>query len=61
MESCHSNNNNNKKKQFGNSYVTDDVITLDATWEDILWEKNVKVIKLFKKNASKDSGSSFLS
>ena len=43
MESCHSNNNNNNKKQFGNSYVTDDVITLDATWEDILWQKMSKL------------------
>ena len=39
--------------------MTDDAITLDATWEDILWQKNVKVIKLFKTNASKDSGSFF--
>ena len=27
-----------KKNQFGNSHVTDDVITLDVTWEDILWQ-----------------------
>ena len=29
---CHT----NKKTLFGNSHVTDDVITLDETWEDIL-------------------------
>ena len=32
MKSCHS----NKKTWFGNSHVTDDVITLDVTWEYIL-------------------------
>ena len=52
-------------------HVSDDVITLDVTWEDILWQcylvvvgqsstcKLVKVIKLFKKIASKDSGRFF--
>ena len=34
MKSFHS----DKKKLFGNSHVTDDGITLDATWEDILWQ-----------------------
>ena len=34
MKSCHS----NKKTYFGNSHVTDDLITLDVTWEDILWQ-----------------------
>ena len=34
MKSCHS----NQKTLFGNSHVTDDVITLDVTWEDILWQ-----------------------
>ena len=34
MKSCHS----NKKTYLGNSHVTDDVITLDVTWEDILWQ-----------------------
>ena len=27
-----------KKNKFGNSHVTDDVITLYVTWEDILWQ-----------------------
>ena len=27
-----------KKTKFGNSHVTNDVITLDATWGDILWQ-----------------------
>ena len=53
--------------------MTDDVITLGVTWEDILWQmlsrcgstiifyvkKNVKVIKLFLKIALKDSGRFF--
>ena len=34
MKSSHS----NKKTLFGNSHVTDDVITLGVTWEDILWQ-----------------------
>ena len=25
-------------REFGNSYPTDEVITLDVTWEDILWQ-----------------------
>ena len=29
---------NKKKNEFGNSHVTDNVITLDVTWEDILWQ-----------------------
>ena len=35
IKSCHS----NKKSKFGKSHVTDDVITLDVTWKDILWQK----------------------
>ena len=34
MKSCHS----NKNPYFSNGHVTDDVITLDVTWEDILWQ-----------------------
>ena len=34
MKSCY----NNKKTLFGNSQVIDDVITLDVTWKDILWQ-----------------------
>ena len=33
MKSCHS----NRKSKFENSHVTDDIITLYVTWEDILW------------------------
>ena len=34
MKSCHS----NKKPWFSSGHVTDDVITLDVTWEAILWQ-----------------------
>ena len=27
-----------QKTKFGNSRMTDDVMTLDVTWEDILWQ-----------------------
>ena len=68
MPSCHS----NQKTQFGNSPVTDDGITLDATWEDISWQMlsccgltffylwNCQSYKAFKKVASKDSGIIFM-
>ena len=51
----------NKKTLFGNSHVNDDAITLDVSWEDILWQmlscigltffyvKIVKIIKFLKK------------
>ena len=57
LKSC----DNNKKIWFSNDHVTDDIITLGVTWEDILWQmlspcgltlfyvKIVKVIMLFKK------------
>ena len=34
MKSCLS----NQKNLIGKSHVTDDVITLDVTWENILWQ-----------------------
>ena len=34
MKSSHS----NRKSLFGNNHVTDDVIILDVTWQDILWQ-----------------------
>ena len=34
MKSSHS----NKKTLFVNNHVTDDVITLAVTWEDVLWQ-----------------------
>ena len=52
--------------------MTDDVITLDVTWKDILWEilsfcgltffyvKNCQIYKAFSKIASKDSGRFFM-
>ena len=61
-----------QKNKFGNSHVTNDVITLYVTWEDILWQvlsccgstffyvKNRQSYKAFKKTASKDSGIIFM-
>ena len=52
--------------------MTDDVITLDVTWKDILWEilsccgltffyvKNCQIYKAFSKIVSKDSGRFFM-
>ena len=31
-------NHSNKKTGFRNSHVTDDVMTLGVTWDDILWQ-----------------------
>ena len=61
MKPCHS----NKKTQFGNSHVTDNVLTLDVSWEDILWQmlsccglavfwvENCQTYKTFFKNCLK--------
>ena len=51
-----------------NSHMTDDVITLDVTWEDILRQMlscfglrtNCQSYKAFLKNASKDSRRFFM-
>ena len=35
-----------QKNLLGNSYVTNDVITLDLTWEDILWQMSESLLRI---------------